>query len=95
MLDMIIQGGRVVTPAGVGDWDVGIVGEKIVAVALPGILPAEVKQVIDASGKIVVPGGIEAHAHAADDGHPARQSYGGQRPAAWCAHRWAAHPSQD
>jgi dihydroorotase-like cyclic amidohydrolase len=30
MLDMLIQGGRVVTPAGVGDWDVGIVGEKIV-----------------------------------------------------------------
>ena len=31
MLDMLIQGGRVVTPAGVGDWDVGIEGEKIVA----------------------------------------------------------------
>jgi dihydropyrimidinase len=28
MLDMLIQGGRVVTPAGVGDWDVGIEGEK-------------------------------------------------------------------
>ena len=40
MLDMIIKGGRVVTPAGVGDWDVGIVGEKIVAVAFPGILLA-------------------------------------------------------
>lgn len=39
MLDMLIQGGRVVTPAGVGNWDVGIVGEQIVAVAFPGILP--------------------------------------------------------
>ena len=29
MLDMLIQGGRVVTPAGVGDWDVGIMGEQI------------------------------------------------------------------
>lgn len=41
MLDMIIKGGRVVTPAGMGNWDVGVVGEKIVAVAFPGILPAE------------------------------------------------------
>jgi dihydroorotase-like cyclic amidohydrolase len=32
MLDMLIQGGRVVTPAGVGDLDVGIVGEKVVSV---------------------------------------------------------------
>ena len=39
MLDMLIQGGRVVTPAGVGNWDVGIMDEQIVAVAFPGILP--------------------------------------------------------
>ena len=30
MLDMIIKGGRVVTPAGVGNWDLGIVGETSV-----------------------------------------------------------------
>src|SRR6266850_1189376 len=64
MLDMLIQGGRVVTPAGVGNWDVGIMDEQIVAVAFPGILPGAAKQVIDAHGKIVVPGGIETHAHA-------------------------------
>src|SRR5688572_27107522 len=63
MLDMLIQGGRVVTPAGVGNWDVGIMGEQIVAVAFPGILPGEAKHVINARGKIVVPGGIETHAH--------------------------------
>lgn len=26
MLDMIIKGGRVVTPAGAGNWDVGVAG---------------------------------------------------------------------
>ena len=56
MLDMIIKGGRVVTPSGVGDWDVAIQGEKIVAVALPGILNEEGASVVDASGKIVVTG---------------------------------------
>src|SRR2546425_9678104 len=70
MLDMLIQGGRVVTPAGVGDWDVGVVGEKIVSVAFPGVVPAEASQVIDARGKIVVPGGIETHAHAVANVQP-------------------------
>ena len=70
MLDMLIHGGRVVTPAGVGNWDVGIMGEQIVAVAFPGILPGTAKHVIDASGKIVVPGGIETHAHAVANVQP-------------------------
>jgi len=70
MLDMLIQGGRVVTPAGVGNWDVGIMGEQIVAVAFPGILPGEAKQVLNARGKIVVPGGIETHAHAVANVQP-------------------------
>ena len=65
MLDKIISGGTVVIPGGAGLWDVGIQGEKIVAVALPGFLPAEGATVIDATDKIVVPGGIEPHAHAA------------------------------
>ncbi len=63
MLDLIIRGGQVVTPAGVGNWDVAVQGEGIVAVAEPGTLDAEAAKVIDASGKIVVPGGIEPHAH--------------------------------
>jgi dihydropyrimidinase len=70
MLDMLIQGGRVVTPAGVGDWDVGVEGEKIVSIAFPGVLPAAATQVIDARGKIVVPGGIETHAHAVANVQP-------------------------
>lgn len=65
MLDMIITGGDVVTPAGVGRWDVAVQGEKIVAIAAPNTLPATAGRVVDASGKIVIPGGIEPHAHAA------------------------------
>ena len=37
MLDMLIQGGRVVTPAGAGDRDVGVTGERIVSVAFQGV----------------------------------------------------------
>jgi dihydropyrimidinase len=39
-------------------------GETIVAVAEPGTLSANVGRVIDATGEVVVPGGIEPHAHA-------------------------------
>ena len=65
MLDLIIRGGEVVTPWGVGDWDVAVLGEKIVAVTSPGTLTDDVGRVIDATGKVVVPGGIEPHAHIA------------------------------
>ena len=65
MLDLVIRGGQVVTPWGVGGWDVAVQGEKIVAVAEEGTLPKEIGLVLDASGKVVIPGGIEPHAHIA------------------------------
>jgi dihydropyrimidinase len=64
VIDLVIRGGRVVTPWGVGPWDVAVHGEKIVAVAEPQSLTKDVARVVDATGKIVIPGGIEPHAHA-------------------------------
>ncbi len=64
MLDLAITGGQVVMPQGVGAWDIGVGGERIVAVVLPGTLPAA-GRTIDATGKVVVPGGIEPHTHLA------------------------------
>jgi dihydropyrimidinase len=64
MLDLIIHGGQVVTPIGVAGHDIGIGGEVITAVAGPGALAGvEAARRIDASGKIVVPGGIDPHVH--------------------------------
>jgi dihydroorotase-like cyclic amidohydrolase len=63
MLDLIIKGGQVVTPQDAAVMDVGVQGDKIVAVGWPGTLAADAARVIDATGKIVVPGGIEPHAH--------------------------------
>ena len=65
MLDFIIRNGQVVTPWGVGDWDIAVQGEKIAAVAANGTMSDETARIIDASGKVVVPGGIEPHAHIA------------------------------
>jgi dihydropyrimidinase len=64
MLDLIIRGGEVVTPQGVTRCDVAIRGEAIAAVAAPGTLTdATATRVIDAAGKIVIPGGIDPHVH--------------------------------
>jgi dihydropyrimidinase len=64
MLDTIIRGGEVVTPQGVLQCDVAILGETIAALTAPGALPAEqAARVINASGRIVMPGGIDPHVH--------------------------------
>jgi dihydropyrimidinase len=67
MLDVIVANGTVVTPAGAALAEVGIEGERIAAVAAPGTLPRGSARVIDATGKVVVPGGVEPHTHLA---HP-------------------------
>ena len=63
MVDLIITGGTVVTPSGTGSFDVAVEGEQIVGVTQPGAISTDGARVIDATGKIVVPGGIEPHAH--------------------------------
>lgn len=57
--DLVIRGGRVVTPQGVLACDVGIAGGRIAALA-PGLSGA---QVVDAAGRWVMPGGVDPHAH--------------------------------
>jgi dihydropyrimidinase len=62
--DTVIHGGRVATASEVFDADIGIVDCRIAAIAekIGGG-----KRRIDATGKLVMPGGIEAHAHIAQE----------------------------
>ena len=64
MLDLIVRGGDIVTPQGVVQGDVAVAGETIAAIAAADVLSAETaNRVIDATGHIVIPGGIDPHVH--------------------------------
>ncbi len=62
--DILLQGGHVICPAsGIdGVMDVAVAGGKIAQVS-QSIIPSSAKQVIDARGKLVLPGMIDTHAH--------------------------------
>lgn len=63
MLDVVIRGGTVVSPYATEEIDVGIRDGRVVVLAAAHSLDVEAARVIDASGKFVVPGGIDAHVH--------------------------------
>ncbi|SFS09321.1 dihydropyrimidinase [Yoonia litorea] len=57
--DLVVKNGRIVTPQGVVIGDLGVIGETIAEIgpALSGRVE------FDATGKFVVPGGVDPHAH--------------------------------
>ncbi|MBO3087606.1 dihydropyrimidinase [Cellulomonas dongxiuzhuiae] len=69
MTTTLLRGGTVVSATGRGAADVLVDGETIAAVLAPGStllghdLAASVDRVVDATGKYVVPGGVDAHTH--------------------------------
>jgi dihydropyrimidinase len=65
--DTIIRGGTVATEADTFACDIGIRGEKIVAL---GDDLGEAAEIVDATGRLVLPGGIDSHVHVAQPSAP-------------------------
>lgn len=61
-LDLLISGGRIVTPDGVIEGDLGVRAGTIVSVG-PSALSSPAKQQVDARGLFVLPGGVDVHCH--------------------------------
>lgn len=61
--DTIVCGGKVVTPAGVTEIDIGIEAEKIAALEAGLAEAPNGAKLVDASGHIVLPGVIDVHVH--------------------------------
>jgi dihydropyrimidinase len=60
-MTILIQSGTLITASETYEADILIEGEKIAAIGQN--LPAQNAQVIDASGKLLLPGGVDAHTH--------------------------------
>ena len=74
--DTVIRGGTIVTATDTFLADIGIKGERIAAIGLD--LPTGAR-VIDAQGKLVLPGGIDSHCHLEQleaDGSVHEESFG-------------------
>jgi dihydropyrimidinase len=60
MYDLVVRSGRIVSPDGVVMGDLAVNGEKIAAIG-QGLGPG--RQEVDATGKVVFPGVVDAHVH--------------------------------
>ena len=62
-MSILIKGGTVLSSTGSVAADVVVDGERITAVVAPDSWPGNADTVIDATGKYVLPGGIDGHTH--------------------------------
>jgi dihydroorotase len=66
-MDLVVKGGEVWTTAGFIEADIAVKQGKIVALAMPSTLQ-EAASVIDAKGKVIIPGLIDTHTHHREPG---------------------------
>lgn len=73
MFDTIIQNGRVVLADRIETLDIGIRDGRITALGTN--LPSEGAEIIDALGKVVMPGMVDAHMHVSEPGRTEWEGY--------------------
>jgi len=80
-VDVVIKNGLLVLPSGITEGSVVVDGGKVVGVVKSGEPRAD--RVVDAAGKVVLPGMVDMHVHLRDPGFPERENFeSGTRAAA-------------
>jgi dihydroorotase len=72
--DLILNGGKVVSPDAVIDASVAIKDGKIIAVGAADAMPPA-KETVDVSGLHILPGAIDVHVHFRDPGYPQKEDF--------------------
>ena len=72
--DLVVKGGKLVTPEGIIEAGIAIKEGKIAKIAKESGLP-EAERVIKADGKLIMPGVIDAHAHIHDPDYTYREDF--------------------
>ena len=64
-MNILIKNGHIIDPANQvdGKLDLLVSGGKVAKLGTPGTVPADGAEVLDAAGKLVVPGLIDLHVH--------------------------------
>jgi dihydroorotase len=72
--DLILAGGKVVSPDAVLEASVAIKDGKILAVGAPEAMPPA-KETVDVAGMHILPGAIDVHVHFRDPGYPQKEDF--------------------
>src|SRR5437660_10354314 len=72
--DLILTGGKVVSPDAVIDASVAIKDGKILSVGAADAMPPA-RETVDVSGMHVLPGAIDVHVHLRDPGYPHKEDF--------------------
>ena len=65
--DLELVNGRLATSAGIHEVDVGIREGRVAAIGAWGTLP-DAEEIVDLTGRVILPGGIDTHVHGGDPG---------------------------
>ena len=74
-LDTLMSGGRVVSSRGIQEMDIGIKDGKVYSLTTPGI-QLEAAKTIDAKGRFILPGCLDARVHTRDPGQTHKEDFG-------------------
>ena len=72
--DLVIKGGRIVTPECTYEADIAVRDGSILSCGDPSTMP-RVGEVIDASGRFVLPGAIDSHVHFREPGYTHKEDW--------------------
>jgi dihydroorotase len=72
--DLILAGGKVVSPDAVLEASIAIKDGKILAVGAPEAMPPA-KETVDVAGMHILPGAIDVHVHFRDPGYPQKEDF--------------------
>jgi dihydroorotase len=75
-MNILIKNGHIIDPANKvdGKFDLLVSDGKIAKLGKPGSLPADGSEVVDAAGKLVVPGLIDLHVHLREPGYEYKET---------------------
>ena len=82
-VDLVIRGGKIVSPDRIASASIAIAGEHIVAVGHDDLMPPAARE-MRADGLYLLPGAIDSHVHFRDPGYPHKETWQTGSAAAAC-----------